>query len=62
MKKVWFSKIVLASIIQFMLGTSMGIAQFIEAGSYSPTAIATALIAVLVVVWRIWFTTDGLEV
>ena len=61
MKKVWFSKIVLVGIGQFLYGAVTLVAAFIEAQAFSPVAIASLVCGLLLIVFRIWFTEYSLE-
>ena len=61
MKKVWFSKIVFVGVAQFVYGAVTLVAEFIEAASFNPVAIASLVCGLLLIVFRIWFTEYSLE-
>jgi len=61
MKKVWFSKIVLVGVLQFVYGAVMLVAEFLEAASFNPVAIASLVCGLLLIVFRIWFSDSSLE-
>ena len=61
MKKWYFSKIVGIGILQFVYGAVMMVAEFIEAGNFSPVPIASLVMGLLLIVFRIWFTEHALE-
>ena len=60
--KRWFtSKILWIGVMQFVYGSAMMIAEFIEAVNFSPTSIASFVMGILLVVFRVWFTDSSLE-
>ena len=61
-KKWYQSKIVWVGIFQVVYGTIMQIAEFIEAGVYSPTAIASVVMGCMLVIFRVYFTDHQIEV
>jgi len=61
MKKWYLSKIVWAGILTVLIGAIPLVTEFLEAGVYSPAAIGTVVTGVLVVIFRVWFTTEGIE-
>ena len=61
MKKWYLSKIVGLGIITTAIGVIPLIAEFLEAGIFSPAAVGTVITGVLIIVSRIWFTTESIE-
>lgn len=61
MKKWYVSKIVALGIITTLIGVVPLVAEFLEAGVFSPAAVGTVITGVLIIISRIWFTTEGIE-
>lgn len=61
MKRWYFSKLVGLGIITTAIGVIPLVTEFLEAGVFSPVAIGTVVTGILIIVMRIWFTTENIE-
>jgi hypothetical protein len=59
--KAWYqSKIVWLGILQTLVGALGVVAEFLRAGDYSPVALTLLASGILMVIMRIWFTSESI--